>query len=581
MKITKTNYFIVFLFSFTCWIFAQTQADADFIALESQIHKALPKRSALFNKALYFFVNKKRNAGRTFRDSAYVYSGLALDEKDLNTQGRHYLSYIRGNTAKRKKLYTETLERLAAIPDTFAYHYLVRIDLGKVFFDNKDYNKALAYWTSPDLTTQIKSRKRLSKHYNNIGLAHLLLENYPDSKKNLQLAMKMAIEMKDTLSVSYITSDMAQWYYVQRIDDQAFRLHKEADSILKSSSKTTIDKKADLTYNSAIYARDLKRYKESTDFFIEAKRLSDSAFAIQNNVLTNKVEEQKRLAIKDKEILLADQKASKQEARANNFIIALLVVGIFLAVLFYFYRSKIAQNNLINTQKKALEESNTTKNYLFSVLSHDLRSPVNTLVLMQHKLLYELDKQDLEAAKATAKSYSSLSTGLQGLLDNVLHWSLDEKNGLTFKKEKLLVLPIVNDILSYYQLVAEAKTIHIHSNIDAGSSVQFDKNSFQIIIRNLLDNAIKYTPEDGELKITADRSATGEEITITNSGKGIPELQLKQIQSLHVLDKEQLDRAKGVGLGLILCYTLSKQNNALLQVDNISTGTRVRLTIPV
>ena len=99
------------MLSFTFGTFAQKQVDADFIALEAQIHKALPKRSALFNKALSFFVNKKRDAGRMFRDSAYIYSGLALDEQNLNTRGRHYLSFIRGNTAKRKKLYTEDLER--------------------------------------------------------------------------------------------------------------------------------------------------------------------------------------------------------------------------------------------------------------------------------------------------------------------------------------------------------------------------------------------------------------------------------------------------------------------------------------
>jgi signal transduction histidine kinase len=225
----------------------------------------------------------------------------------------------------------------------------------------------------------------------------------------------------------------------------------------------------------------------------------------------------------------------------------------------------MGKNKLITEQKEQLDIANTTKDYLFSVVSHDLRSPVNALKRQHQKLLDHIAKKDISEIKKTTDTAITLTESTSHLLNNVLHWSLEQSEQLFFEPETYPLKPILEHVISDYEYLATTKDIVLNTALDASILVTVDKESLKIVLRNLLDNAIKYTKNEGKITITSGNHATDKcFVEIKDTGVGIPQEILAKINSLHDITTDKIDRSKGVGLGLLLCYTLIEKNNIKL-----------------
>jgi signal transduction histidine kinase len=240
------------------------------------------------------------------------------------------------------------------------------------------------------------------------------------------------------------------------------------------------------------------------------------------------------------------------------------------------------QNIKIAYQNKQLSETIQLKNKIFSVIAHDLRSPVVNILYMLNLLK---EKEYKEQYDYFANSSIQYSQQVINLLENMLVWGRGQEDKIKFSPEKRDLADIILTNLSIFKESADKKEISVNFTQIGNSKAFFDKDLLDIIIRNLLSNAVKYTPRGGRISILLkDKTLTGEGITlkICDNGIGISPFKLKYLfTSTEVESTPGTENEKGTGFGLKLCYELVKINNGIMTVEsNEGEGTCFMITLP-
>ncbi|SEW38938.1 Signal transduction histidine kinase [Chitinophaga arvensicola] len=243
--------------------------------------------------------------------------------------------------------------------------------------------------------------------------------------------------------------------------------------------------------------------------------------------------------------------------------------------------------NAYNNEKKrgeektrSLEMMNTEKSKLFSLISHDLRNPLaaiqSYLQLMREIELDPENKTQIE----TELLYVVNST--QEMLYNILVWSKTQMDGLNVNLIPVDVASAIHPILKINKMAVSKKKIALDTNIDASIKVMADINMLQLIVRNLLGNAAKFTPSGGTIFIKTSRSGDKCLIEVKDSGVGIDLARQADIFSLKVRSTFGTDNEKGIGLGLFLCkeYTTAQQGTIWFE-NNLEGGSSFYLELPL
>ena len=241
------------------------------------------------------------------------------------------------------------------------------------------------------------------------------------------------------------------------------------------------------------------------------------------------------------------------------------------------------QNSMIALQNKKLSETIHLKNKIFSVIAHDLRSPVVNILYMLNLLKEKEYKEKYDTFANSSIQYAQM---VIGLLENMLVWGRGQEDKIKFSPEKRDLADIILTNLSIFKETADKKEISVNFT-QVGSSVAFiDKDLLDIIIRNLLSNAVKYTQRGGRISILLkDKSLTGEGIMlkICDNGVGIPETKQKYLfTETEIESMPGTENEKGTGFGLKLCNELIKINNGSISVESKpGEGTCFFITLPV
>lgn len=241
-----------------------------------------------------------------------------------------------------------------------------------------------------------------------------------------------------------------------------------------------------------------------------------------------------------------------------------------------------SQNNMIALQNKQLSETIQVKNRIFSVIAHDLRSPVVNILYMLNLLKEKEFKEKYDTLANSSIQYAQL---VITLLENMLVWGRGQEDKIKFSPEKRDMADIILTNLSIFKQTADEKEISVNFTQVGNSIAYFDKDLLDIIIRNLLSNAVKYTHRGGRISILLkDKTNNGEGILlkICDNGIGIPE---KKQASLFLSDGVEstpgTENEKGTGLGLKLCHELIKINNGSILVESkVGEGTCFLITLP-
>ena len=278
----------------------------------------------------------------------------------------------------------------------------------------------------------------------------------------------------------------------------------------------------------------------------------------------------------------------------NEFINEILMVtciyvAIFLVAYFFKIDYKILRENFkkLNLQKQVIESQaeelkivNSTKNRLFSIISsHDLRSPLASLKNVMQ--LVEKEQISMQEFKELSIHIKQNVDNLSGMLENLLFWSLSQLEEIKPNLRPFDLDLIVDETLSMFKENAIQKQIYL-TNLSAKNLQAYgDEYQIRTVLINLVNNALKFTPQHG--KIVIDSSIEGQFITlkIMDSGIGIEKDELMQIFSNPTI-KSGTAGEKGTGFGLFLCKELIEKNGGNIEIESvIGKGTTIILLLPL
>jgi signal transduction histidine kinase len=253
-------------------------------------------------------------------------------------------------------------------------------------------------------------------------------------------------------------------------------------------------------------------------------------------------------------------------------IITYIALGNLLASLVYFYfyiKNKKATQLLINTielQKLELEQSNNLKSKIFSMIGHDLRSPISGLSSMltlkqsgtlTQERIAELDERILKSLQSTSTS-----------LDNLLIWSRAQINHKEAPNETFNLAEIISTQIELLRPQATAKHIKLVSNFEPNIMVTNDKNGASVIVRNLLNNAIKFSPASSSIIINATMQNDKCQVEIKDQGIGMSPTLIQNFMTGIISSTPGTENEKGTGIGTLLIKDFCEQMHANLQIES-------------
>lgn len=242
-------------------------------------------------------------------------------------------------------------------------------------------------------------------------------------------------------------------------------------------------------------------------------------------------------------------------------------------------QATLAQLNGANAK---LAELNATKDRFFSIIAHDMRSPFNAIVGFSSLLAEQVREQDYDGIGEYAEMIEESSQRALALLVNLLEWSRSQTGRIKFAPADISVKKLLDDGVALVQDAARQKDISLGCEAPADGKLFGDEAMLATVLRNLLANAIKFTPAGGRVMATARADAQSWTIAVQDNGVGItPENQAKLFRLDEFLSTSGTNNEQGTGLGLILCKEFIDKHGGRLWVDSTpGQGSVFFFTIP-
>jgi len=310
--------------------------------------------------------------------------------------------------------------------------------------------------------------------------------------------------------------------------------------------------------------RSYSQYKIYQDSFVMDDRKDELEKITTNYELDKK---------KTENIILKKQ-AETLNSRAQFLAIIGGLLLSLLGIVFYFFQKT-------RSQAKKMEKLNETKNKIFTILAHDLKGPSLIFNNLAKKLNFLISKNDSNRLLEMAEYYEESGRKISRIINGVLDWAIAEKDSFISNPEKLEINPILRSIVNDFKFELEQKNIKVDIDVKDNANVVFDKNAFQIINRNLMHNAIKFSPIDSTINIKFDKQFRS--LEYIDYGKGFdPEIASKIMQMMPVQSREGTMNEKGTGIGLVTCVKLLKENQGAMNIKTVTPiGTRVQIQFEV
>jgi signal transduction histidine kinase len=217
------------------------------------------------------------------------------------------------------------------------------------------------------------------------------------------------------------------------------------------------------------------------------------------------------------------------------------------------------QNAVLDEQSRDLSQMNATKNKLFSVIAHDLRSPFNELKGIL--LLLDMDSVTREEMQTMVGEVKNRLNVLDQMLADLLQWAKSQMSGASTLPQVINLHTLVNQKVDLLAKVATAKQIELTNQVAPGVQVHADPNQLRAILRNLMGNALKFTPSQGEVRVEANQGRDLVTVAIKDTGLGMLPDQLAQLFANHLPNTTRGTAGEeGTGLGLLLCKDFVEQN---------------------
>jgi len=514
----------------------------------------------------------------------YFLESLKVAEESGNKPGQleAYVTLGEGYMGQRKYdvalNYLSIAEKLNATIPFSNISLNMYNDLGILYRDTGNFDKARAYFEKGvSMSNKPQYQGLLITLTNNLASVYA---KQGFKQKSIQLqksALAKAREIKNYLREQQTLTGLAESYSKDDPQQALFYFKQALDLVKQKGAQKQV---IEILSRMADMYQVQGKYKEAYLAKQEEHAIADKYFyqsmARQIVSLQNKYDLDKSVA-KVKEL---EYTHSKDEFERKTMLMIIVgVIVLLLAVgLFYVRTSKL--NWLLNKTNNELKELNTVKDKLFSVMAHDLRSPLATII----NLLYVINDDDLPAEErkdlinmVTVTSGASLDT-----LNNLLKWGERQLKGIRLNATELQPREIVAHDIDLLGASARLKDITVENNISADIRVFADRDHFEFVIRNLLSNAIKFTEQGGLICINAKTNPAKKEVqfTVKDNGVGIGTEKTKTIFDIDNISTDGTRDEKGTSIGLVLSKEFIEANQGRIWVNSkLGEGSEFEFTL--
>ena len=244
---------------------------------------------------------------------------------------------------------------------------------------------------------------------------------------------------------------------------------------------------------------------------------------------------------------------------------------------------RINAEQALKINEEKLKHLNATKDKLFSIIAHDLRSPFNSILGFSQHLRENIRNYKFEESEKYLDTINSTAQSTFNLLVNLLSWAKQQTGQTIYNPENLNLQQIVNEVVDLLSSSAKIKNITINYALPKKISIFADKNMLKTILQNLISNAVKFTNPDGIIRIYAVQYSGKVEITISDNGIGMGK---KSIGKLFEIETNASTSGTlnepGSGLGLIICREFVEKHGGKIRVESKKgKGSDFKFSIPV
>ena len=468
------------------------------------------------------------------------------------------------------------------------------------YISQKDYHKALHYgFRALNLRQQLGDFHSISNTLRDIGLAYKESGKLEDALKYMQEAIKTAEKLHKELLRADHLNHLADVYLRLKQDNKALQTAQESFVIAQKNknSRQLLETTKTLydihifrqEYKEATYYQNIRYANLDTLYNQDIKRRTE----ILNTKFDNERKAQEMLARQQQKDFENERQLFRQQLLTYLFIAASVL---FLIILYFTYRSRqearhnasslheknqeiSAQNEEISAQSDKLQELNTLKDRIFSIISHDFASP-----LMSMSGLLNLVKEQIIAEKEFKDFIPELQKNIDStseLLYNLLNWAKSQLEGATLQPINFSLKEVAESKIHLLEKQAKQKGIRLQNKIQEDMHAFADRDMIELVVRNLVSNAIKFCSAGQEITIRGDKEQHFTKICVEDTGIGIAPEHISRILGNEMFTTPGTSREKGTGLGLILCKDFIEKNGGRIWVESeLNKGSRFYFTIP-
>lgn len=590
-----------------------TSPDTTRVRLLNDLVNALREKNT--TKALHYAQEAKKLA-----DSLNDKTGLAHALENLG-----WLLYRRGDFSKSYDISAQALRLSEEIGDPAATSRCL-INIAAIYFEQGLYYQAIEKFKDAyRQSKQIDDHRTMARSLYNIAYTYLSMNNLDSAYVYSQYGLKAAEEADYTYIMAFGERTLGDIYLArgdienaincfnrslsswQLLESQflkasslyrlgkAYLLKKNYDVALsyllqdieiaeRFNFKDELERSYKLVSEIYHHKNDIPRaYEYQTKYLLIRDSLQNRRTDEQAALMRIRFEtelKQAQIELLTKEARLKEEKINSQKVWMYFYSGCISFLLVLAFVLYYSNRSNRRaklelqeKNEKIEKQAQQLKNLNATKDKLFSIISHDLRSPVASLRgLLQIAGASRLSQQEfIEVTQTLKRNLDSVYDDL----DNLLLWAQTQLKGLQAFPETVDLRSIAEEKISLFKENALHKNIAITNEIQGDALVFADKNHVSLVLRNLIANAIKFTEPGGRVALTSKEHQGNHEVSVTDSGIGLTLEEVKMLFNAEThFTKPGTNAERGVGIGLLLTREFIEANNGSIWVTSeVGKGT--------
>jgi two-component system, sensor histidine kinase and response regulator len=527
------------------------------------------ENSSDYNQASFYY----HQAGNTYWTHGCLTEAIELFKKSLSMSER--LSNLNGIAVLNTKI-------------------------GLLYTETKNFESSLIFFSKGlDIARKMNRKLDVVSSLLNVANSYNELERYNESIPFLSEAENHAKDLNDTKLLRNCYSLMTRVYdkvgdrekstlYFNLFAALTKKIQQEEISSKENEARLMVDR----ANSKVLEVESVKEAKEQ-----ELKEKNEEL--LEKNINLSKVEQiskeqQMKIDLLSKEKELQKAEIRQQHLMRNVYVGVIFTVLMVTGLALFGYRKFKKANVLLNIknseisyqkdeiekQASDLRELNALKDKLFSIISHDLRSPLVSLISMLN--MAKDGHFSVEEEKLILSELSKNVVYNTELLENLLKWASSQMKGSAIKPITFDIHEIASNKIKLYEKAAHLKGIELINSTEINTEVVADKDMIELVLRNLITNAIKFSNNGNKVTISSVNDNETVEICVTDNGVGMPQETLKKLFGKHVFSTRGTLDEKGTGLGLILCRDFIQINGGQIWVESQENfGSKFFFTLPV